>query len=250
MLTVVSISILGLFVGSFLSVIIFRFPDLKSITMGRSACPKCRKKINNYDLIPLVSYIVLLGKCRNCREKISIIYPVIELFTGTLFLLLALSINGAAMLVPYLVLGALSVIIFFYDAKYLEIPEIFLWLLLLISIIIPIFSGNSINDVLFGGLIGGGILGIMVGISNEKWMGSGDIFIGLAYGLLLGIQKSILFLFLAFVIGALYGIILIAIKGKNIKSEVPFAPFLIIAGVIAIVWGGKLVNFYLNFAII
>jgi prepilin signal peptidase PulO-like enzyme (type II secretory pathway) len=144
----------------------------------------------------------------------------------------------------------LLVVIFIYDGVHLEIPELFLWLILAISAIVTLFSGNNLSDILLGGLVGGGFLGLLVGISGEKWMGSGDIMIGLAFGLLTGLRSSVLFLFLAFSLGAIFGLILIAIRGKKIKSEIAFAPFLIIAGIIALLWGDRLINLYLNFVII
>jgi len=242
--------ILGLFVGSFLSVVVFRYPNFKSIVFGRSECKKCKKGIKGYDLIPVFSYLLLLGRCRNCGEKISLIYPAIELLTGGLFFLFSLQFGISFILFPYLLLVMILVVIFIYDVVHLEIPELFLWLVIAVSAIIALFSGNNLSDILLGGLVGGGFLGLLVGISGEKWMGSGDIFIGLAFGLLVGLKSSVLFLFLAFSLGAIFGLILIAIRGKKIKSEIAFAPFLIIAGIVALLWGGQLINLYLNFVII
>ena len=118
------------------------------------------------------------------------------------------------------------------------------------AIIIGVTQSNfSITDFLLGGLVGGGILGILVGISDERLMGAGDIKIGLAFGFLLGMQKSLLFLFLSFIIGAVVGLVLIIMNRKKMKSEIAFAPFLITAAIISILWGDYLVNLYLKFAI-
>lgn len=243
--------VVGLFVGSFLNVLVFRFPEMKGLVSGRSYCPKCKKTIAAYDLIPVLSYIILWGKCRNCQKKISLQYPLVEFATGVLFFLLAKTIGVNYHLIAYLLLTCASVLIFVYDAKYLEIPEVFSWLLLIFAVVAAVTApGFSINNFLLGGLIGGGVLGIMVGISDEKMMGSGDIKIGLAFGFLLGAYKSVLFLFLSFVIGAIVGLILMALRNKKMKSEIAFAPFLIIAAMICIFWGDYLVNLYLKFAII
>ncbi|MCX6810204.1 MAG: prepilin peptidase [Candidatus Berkelbacteria bacterium] len=241
----------GLLVGSFLNVLIFRFPEMKGLISGRSYCPKCKKNIAAYDLIPVIGYIILRGKCRNCQKKISLQYPIVELATGVLFFLLAITIGINYQLIIYLLIACVSLLIFVYDAKYLEIPEVFSWLLLIFVIISSFLNPHFlVQDFLLGGLIGGGILGIMVGISNEKMMGSGDIKIGLAFGFLLGIYRSILFLFLSFIIGAIAGLVLMASRKKKMKSEIAFAPFLILAAIISIVWGNQIVNLYLKFAMI
>jgi len=234
-----------------LNVLIFRFPEMKGLISGRSYCPHCKKTIAAYDLIPILSYLILWGKCRNCGKVISPQYPMVELLTGVLFFLFAKSTGLNYQLVIYLLIVCVSVLIFVYDAKYLEIPEVFSWILLLLAILASFLSPNfSFQGFLLGGLIGGGILGIMVGISNEKMMGSGDIKIGLAFGFLLGAYKSVLFLFLSFVVGAVAGLILMALRNKKMKSEIAFAPFLVIAAVICMLWGDQIVNLYLKFAII
>ena len=134
--------IFGLFVGSFLNVIIFRFPELKGVVSGRSYCPKCKKTIAGYDLIPVVSYINLWGKCRNCRKQISWQYPLVELFVGVLFYLLAMVFEVNYLLIFYLLIAAISTLILVYDFKYLEIPEVFSWLLTIFTILAAILSPN------------------------------------------------------------------------------------------------------------
>ena len=243
--------LIGLFVGSFLNVLIFRFPEMKGLVSGRSYCPNCKKTIAWFDLIPVISYIILWGKCRNCRKPISLQYPLVEISTGVIFFFLAKTIGINYQLIGYLLIACTSVLIFVYDAKFLEIPEVFAWLLMIFAIVAAAISPSfSINEFLLGGLIGGGILGILVGISNEQMMGAGDIKIGLAFGFLLGAYRSILFLFLSFIIGAIVGLILMASNKKKMKSEIAFAPFLIMAALICIIWGNQLVNLYLKFAMI
>ncbi len=241
----------GLFFGSFLNVLIFRFPEMKGVVSGRSYCPKCKKPIAARDLIPIISYIILWGRCRNCQKRISPQYPLVELATGIVFFLFTKYIGFNYQLIPYLIIASISILIFVYDSKYLEIPEVFSWLLLIFVIIAAAMAPSfSISNFLLGGLIGGGILGIIVGISDERMMGSGDIKIGLAFGFLLGPERSILFLFLSFIIGAIIGLILMIVKRKEIKSEIAFAPFLILAATICSLWGQSIVNFYLKFAMI
>jgi len=242
--------ILGLAVGSFLNVLIFRFPEMKSAFSGRSKCPDCKKEIAFFDLIPILSYLLLRGRCRYCNKRISLQYPIVELATGVVFWLFFRNFGLSYILIPYLILASLLVLIFVYDLKYLEIPEAFSWLLLIFALITAALSGSfSLSSFFLGGLVGGGFLGILVGISDERWMGSGDIKIGLAFGFLLGFHKTLFFLFLAFVIGAVSGVMLMAIGKKRMGSEIAFSPFLIIAAVVAILFGDYLVNLYLKFAI-
>jgi len=242
--------VIGLFFGSFLNVVIYRFPGMKDIFIGRSYCPKCKKTIATYDLIPLFSYLILSGKCRSCGKPISIQYPLVEIITGLLFALSYYISGFSFSLIFYLPIFMLLILIFSYDLKHLEIPEVFSWLFLALAILAGLFANiYSINNFLLGGLVGGGILGILVGISEERWMGSGDIKIGLGFGFLLGYPRALLFLFLSFIIGALWGVFLILLKKGKLKSQVPFAPFLIISALITLIFGQELIDLYLNFVI-
>jgi len=242
--------IIGLFFGSFLNVIIYRFPEMKDVFLGRSYCPKCKKTIPFYDLLPLFSYLILGGKCRFCRKSISIQYPIIEVATGLLFVLAYYIFGFNLSLIFYLPIFMLLVLIFVYDLKHLEIPEVFSWLFLALAILAGLFASiYSLDSFLLGGLVGGGILGILVGISDERWMGSGDIKIGLGFGFLLGYPNALLFLFLSFVIGAVFGVVAILVKKGKLKSQIPFAPFLIVSAIITLLFGQRLIDYYLNFAI-
>lgn len=243
--------VIGLFFGSFLNVVIYRFPEMKDIFLGHSYCPKCKKNIPFYDLVPLFSYLMLGGKCRFCRKPISIQYLIIEFATGFLFSLAYYILGFNLSLIFYLPIFMLLVLIFVYDLKYLEIPEIFSWLFLALAILAGLFANiYSIDRFLLGGLVGGGILGILVGISDERWMGSGDIKIGLGFGFLLGYPNALLFLFLSFIIGAVFGVLKILVKKGKLKSQIPFAPFLIVSAIITLLFGQRLIDYYLNFVII
>lgn len=250
MLFYIVFALFGLVVGSFLNVLIIRLPQEESI-LGRSHCPKCKKQIANFDLIPVLSYIFLWGRCRNCRQRISLQYPLIELATAALFVLFYFLFGLNYLLILYLPAVAILLLIFVYDLRFREIPEVFSWLFLVLAMLIGLFQSNfNVTSFLLGGLVGGGILGILVGLSNERLMGAGDIKIGLSFGFLLGYPKALLFLFLAFVIGAFIGAFLVLFGGKKLKSEVAFAPFLIIAGLITLIWGQAIIQNYLQLAMI
>lgn len=243
--------VVGLALGSFLNVVIYRFPEMKGILSGRSICPKCKRPIAFYDLVPILSYLLLFGHCRHCKKPISFQYPLVELSSGLLLVFSYWLVGFSWLFLVYIAISLFIVLIFTYDLKYLEIPEVFSWLFLFLAIIAGLWSPDlGISNFLLGGLIGGGVLGILVGISNERWMGSGDIKIGLGFGFLLGYPRALLFLFLSFIIGATVGVLLLLLKKGKLKSEVPFAPFLIAAAIISLIYGHKLIDLYLNFAII
>lgn len=244
--------IVGLFFGSFLNVLICRFPEMKGFLTGRSHCPKCKKNIPIYDLVPVLSYIFLAGRCRSCGKSISWQYPLVEVTTGALFAL-SLYISGNSFsffLLLYLAIFMLLVMIFVYDIKYLQIPEVFSWFFLALAVFTGFYANTTaVDSFLLGGLVGGGVLGILVGISDERWMGSGDIKIGLGFGFLLGYPNALLFLLLSFVIGAVFGVAMILLKRGKLKSQIPFAPFLIVSAIITLLFGQRLIDYYFNFVI-
>lgn len=243
--------IVGLVFGSFLNVIITRFPKFEGLVLGRSKCPKCKKILSFYDLLPVLSYIFLLGKCRYCKERISLQYPIVELSSGLLFVLSYYLFGISLLSFLYLLIFMLLIIVFVYDLKHLEIPELFSWIFLVLAITVGFYNGlYHLESFLLGGLVGGGILGILVGISDEKWMGSGDIKIGLGLGFLLGFPNSLLFVILSFVFGAIIGILILAFGRGKLKTQLPFAPFLIISAIFCLIYGEKIINFYQNFVIL
>jgi len=249
--------IFGLFVGSFLNVVILRlegFPaslslskHLSSIFLGRSKCPKCRKKLPWYDLVPLVSFVALKGKCRYCKKPISLQYPLVEFFTGLLFALLFVKFGLSLVTVYWLLITGLLIILFVYDLKTQTIPDTIAYLGIGLAFVYSIFNFKfSIFNSILAPIIAGGFFAILVLISKERWMGQGDIKIGALMGLLLGYPNVLVGLFLAFIMGALAGLILIAMKKKTLKSQIPFGPFLILAIFITIFFGEKILNWYLG----
>ena len=258
--------ILGLIIGSFLNVVVYRLRVAESITHGRSMCPHCKATIKWYDNIPLLSFILLHFRCRYCHEKISWQYPLVEFFTGVLFALVGSAYFNAADLATwstaahYLVIVSFLAVIFVYDALYMEIPEIILWPAVGWAAAFNLFLDWAEPEK-FGSL---GLLGmhtysgtlaalaafmfffLMVAVSREKWMGMGDAYLAILLGLVLGWPEILLALFLAFGIGALYGVILIILKKKNMKSQIPFAPFLILGTFVAMFFYAEITSWYFN----
>lgn len=239
--------LIGLSVGSFLNVVILRLDDLESIVKERSHCTKCKNTISWYDLIPLLSFMLLKGKCRSCSDKISWQYPIVELSVGLLALLIffyfGLSFGG----VFYFVIFVLLFIVFVVDLKTQTVPEEFVWIALVIAVLGSwYFGGFGILNMVYGGLVGFVVPAFLVIVSKEKWMGSGDIKIGLLLGLLVGFPAAVLMVFLSFILGSIVGLIYVAKKSKKLKDSLPFAPFLISSGLITLLWGHYIINWYLG----
>lgn len=241
------IFLLGLCVGSFLNVLIYRADELKNVLNTRSKCMHCKKAIKWYDLVPLVSFILLRGRCRNCGKEISWQYPIVEAATALLFLMIYLTYGLEWISVYYAIMIGLMLVIFVYDLKTQYILDTFSWTLLIIAILGSLFIvGMPITDLIYGMLAGGGMLAILVIISREKWMGMGDVIIGSAMGAMLGYPLAISFIFIAFILGSLVGMVLIALKRKKIKDAVPFAPFLVLSALINLFIGQYIIDWYIG----
>jgi len=237
----------GLIIGSFLNVVILRIDNLKSIIKGRSQCRNCKEVLSWLDLIPLVSYISLKGRCRYCGDNISWQYPLVEGGTGLLFAGLYYFYGLTPALFFYLIIFCLLIIIAVYDILTQYVPEFFVWLTLILLLMAGWFYGNfSFGQSILGALIVGGVLFLLVAVSKEKWMGSGDIKIGMILGLIVGYPRALFGLFASFILGSIVGLIYIYLTKKTLKASLPFAPFLILSALIALLWGDKVINWYLG----
>lgn len=246
--------VLGLIVGSFLNVVIWRFDELKSIINGRSHCPKCKAQLNWFDLIPVLSYVFLWGRCRYCQREISVQYPLVEAGTALVFALFLWKFGPTSTVFYfYLAISAILVVIFTYDILKLQISDFLvilaasLWLIyLLVSYFILHTSYSILLDSLYGAVALGGFIGLLVLLSREKWMGAGDIGLGALLGALVGWPTVLVAAFFAFVLGGIVGLILIALKKKELQSQVPFAPFLITGTLTALFWGAQIWQWYIG----
>jgi len=250
--------VLGLCIGSFLNCVVYRLETKKSLK-GRSFCPKCKKQLCWQDLIPVFSFVFLGGKCRNCKQKISLQYPLVELATGIVFLLL-FNFEFVTILYPsvrsiieicflFYVFSAL-IAIFIYDLKHYEIPD----KILIPAIVITLFYGLFFNfyvisSHLLAAFAAFSFFFIIFWFSKGQWMGFGDAKFAILMGLLLGFPNTVVALFLAFFFGAIIGVILMIFEKKGLKSEIPFGPFLIFGVFLALIWGPKIISWYLNFLI-
>lgn len=242
----------GLIIGSFLNVVVYRLNAMETL-MGRSHCPHCRNKIRWYDNIPVISFVVLMAKCRDCGRKISWKYPIYELITGIIFLFIGNYFFAFAYPITwlttlyYLIVFSLLLIIFAYDVEYMEIPMIVLWAGVIISVVYLLgvdwqrfgAVASYFDLKLVSGLIGGAVaflfFYVLAAYSKETWMGMGDAYLGLFIGLIVGWPHVISALMLSFTIGALVSVILLMMQRKTMKSQVPFAPFLVVATFLVVI---------------
>lgn len=255
----------GLCIGSFLNVLIIRLPKEESV-LGRSYCVRCKKKLKWYELIPLFSFLFLLGRCKTCKEKISWQYPLVEFFTGFLFVftlynLRAADCNLQNLLLFFCSLFAVSclIVIFAVDLKYMIIPNKIVLGAVAVAFLYQIIIGLNLTDKnsqffnfgSFGVAILSGILTFsfflfLVVISKGKWMGMGDVKLSYFMGLLLSFPSILPALLIAFVSGSIIGIILIVFKKKNFQSKIPFGPFLSLGTIFAFFWSEELINWYVE----
>lgn len=251
------IFLLGTIIGSFLNVVIYRFNTGRSISKGRSICMTCEKKLKWYELIPIFSYLIQLGKCRKCAEKISHQYPLVEFITGLLFLvisfyfspLLSLSLVAKYIFLVsfYTFVFCLLIVIAVYDFRHKIIPDQLVYFFSAISFISifinpiglgPIFIIPSISYFISGPVLALPFVLIWF-LSKGKWMGLGDGKLMLGLGWLLGLHHGLAAIVLSFWIGALVSIIYMFISKNKVsmKTEIPFAPFLIIGTFITFIFG-------------
>ncbi|MBN1494565.1 prepilin peptidase [Candidatus Peregrinibacteria bacterium] len=243
--------IVGTIFGSFLSVLIYRIhSDKKGIFFGRSQCPACKKKLSFCDLIPLFSYLGSLGRCRHCKKPIGVWYFILEMVCGLilagLYLKFPFSEMQSTLIYIYYAVISLSLIgIFFFDLKYMEIPELFTIPVMVLILIASIFLPTpGILNMAIGGAAAGIFFGFQVVASKEQWMGAGDTQVGIILGMLFGWQYLIMCLLIAYLFGSLISILLLVGGKVTGKTRIPFAPFLVTAGFIVIFFGDSIYKLY------
>ncbi|CAN5495881.1 A24 family peptidase [soil metagenome] len=268
--------ILGACIGSFLNVVIYRVPNELSL-LTSSACPNCKKPIRFYHNIPVFGWLMLGGKCRDCKEPISWRYPAIESLTGLVFLVVFIQIGLTPYLPVALAFAATMIALIFIDAEHMILPNVITYPLFVIALIIRVvypiaFAGvnyfsdtkfapiSSLHDypawavslagALFGALIGGGSLWLVGAIwkllRGVDAMGLGDVKLLFGIGALLGWRLTVLTIFLGAFTGAIAGIIMITRqKDKDMQTQIPFGIFLGIGSIVAMLYGDQMIAWYL-----
>lgn len=245
------IFLLGIIIGSFLNVVIFRLNTGLSISRGHSKCLICNHRLKWYELIPIFSYLFQSGKCRKCKTKISKQYLIVELLTGAIFVLIGIHfLNALIISVPlfiflfliFALIFSLLIVIAVYDIRHKIIPDKLVYTFIAISFLMifvnyitasPLFVFPSILDILSGPIYAIPFA-LLWFVSKGKWMGFGDAKLMLGIGWLLGPVLSLSSFFISFWIGGLVSIIILFCSKKRVglKTEVPFAPFLILGALL------------------
>ena len=241
----------GLIIGSFLNVVILRLNTGRSIATGGSKCARCSAPLKWYELIPVFSFLGLRGKCRSCKTQISFQYPIVELLTALIFTVLygkivlaqGFSTHGWVAFVFSAIIASLLIIITIYDFKHKIIPDKIVYpfiVLAFISIIwkVATIPGFSAQHAMFAGILLAAPFFCFWLFSHGRLMGFGDVKLALGIGFLVGITASAAVFVFSFWLGAIIGLILIALsRTHGMKSQIPFAPFMIMALFIVSVLG-------------
>ena len=268
--------ILGAAIGSFLNVVIHRVPNEQSIVFPNSACPKCGAKIKPYDNVPILSWLLLQGKCRDCREPISPRYPAVELLTALIFILVYWQIGPDALLPVLLIFVSAIIALIFIDAEHMILPNVITFPLFIFAVLVRaiyplVFGGAYFSDIgqwpltrfldsptwalslagaLLGAVVGGGSLWLV----GEAWkrlrgvdaMGLGDVKMMAAIGALLGWRLTLLSIFLGAFSGALIGgVLVMRQKDKDLQMQIPFGIFLGIGTIVSMLFGERLIGWYI-----
>ena len=241
----------GATIGSFLNVCICRLPKEESIVTPGSHCPQCGKPIRWYDNLPLVSFLLLRGKCRHCHGSISVQYPLVEGIAAFLSLLLFISFGPSLHYVVYFAFTAALVVITVIDLYHQIIPDV----ISLPGIAAGLFASwilpdTSVVNALLGVLLGGGSLFLVATVYEwlfkREGMGGGDVKLLAMIGAFLGWKAVILTILLSSLIGSIVGIAVIIWKGRDFKYAIPFGPFLSLGALIALFYGESLILWYLT----
>lgn len=257
-----AVFIIGTVLGSFIGVVVERLYREEQFLSGKSYCERCKKPLQWRDMIPVVSYILLRGRCRYCKVELSTFLPIIEILTGlisaSIFYIsfvgfndeLIFSLSAVYKFTFLLLVFVFLEIIFFMDAKYMVIPVIPVYLIAIIYTLYGFIVGTFPNNLmysLYGALL---MFLFFAGIhffSKGQMMGDGDIYIATVLGFVLALDLSLLMWLLAFVLGSFYAIYLMLTSGAGLRNKVPFGPFIIISFIISYSIGNTLLNLYYSF---
>lgn len=245
---IIVFALLGTSIGSFLNVVIYRLPRRKPFWRWgeRSYCPNCKKTLQPKDLIPILSFVILRGKCRHCKKHISWQYIIVEVFTAVAFGVSA-SVFGLSLELLYaLVLLSLAIPLFVIDGRHKVIPDALSIPFIVLALAIGLFSGLEWYSPFLGAAIGASFFALQWFVSKGKWIGSGDIRVGAAMGALLGWKYVFAALVVSYLLGTVYSIVLMIVQKKKLGSTIAFGPFLVLGMLIVYFWGAQIVDWYFN----
>lgn len=238
--------LLGLLLGSFANVVIYRVPRRLSIVSPRSFCPSCRTPVAAWDNIPILSFLLLAGRCRRCRAPIPLRYPLVEAISGVWYVAVALAVGPSPALLPLWAFVTASIALAFIDLDEMILPDA----ITVPGIALGIASGTFLLPLGFkgslaGAAVGGGLL-LAVVVLSRGGMGGGDVKYMAMAGSLLGWPRTLVALFAAVTLGSVVGVLLLATKKRGRKDPIPFGPFLVLGSLLAIVAGDAAIAWYLG----
>jgi len=245
------LGVFGLLVGSFLNVCISRLPAGESVVSPRSRCPSCRTMIVWYDNIPVLSYLVLGGRCRTCRHPISARYPAIEIATSVAFMLQGVAVGAEPLpLFVRLVFTALLIALFGTDLETQRLPNVLTYTGIVLGLAFSLAFPPGLPASALGAALGAGVLLFIrwawKRATGKDGMGLGDVKMLAMIGAFLGWQQVGIVLFLASVAGAAVGLTLAAARGRSLQTRLPFGTFLALAAFAASVIGDPLLHWYVG----
>jgi len=246
------IFLVGISIGSFLNVLIYRIPRNKKFGFDRSYCPHCKAKIKFYDNIPILSYLILLGRCRSCKKRISLRYPAVELLNGLAYVFFFWHYGLTLHFFVFSFLSSILIAIFFIDLDFQIIPDLFTIPGMVIGLGVSLAPGGiGIINSAIGLVVGGAVLYLIAELGDRLFkkesMGGGDIKMAAMLGAFLGWQKVVFIFFGSAVVGLVVSIVLMFFSQElRSKRVIPFGPFLAIAAVVAILYGDEIISYYLN----
>ncbi len=251
MILIAAVFVFGLMIGSFLNVCIARLPEGESVVSPGSRCPSCRTPIRWFDNVPVLSYLLLGGKCRSCRTRISVRYPLVELATAALFAVQAWWLpHDPLLLGHHLLFTALLVVLFGTDYDVQRLPDVITLPGIGAGIVLSLMTGPDLVSAVVGALVGAAVLLFvrwgwkrMTGVDG---MGLGDVKMLAMIGAFLGWRQVGVVLFLASLAGAIVGVALAAGGRRSLQTRLPFGTFLALAAYVASLWGEALLEWYLG----
>jgi leader peptidase (prepilin peptidase)/N-methyltransferase len=266
----------GLIIGSFLNVCILRIPTGKSIVLPASACPKCGTAIRAYDNIPVISYLILRGKCRGCKTKISPMYPLVEFLTGLLFFACYCAFGLSVEALKWATFSAIMIVLVFTDLRERILPDVVNFTGFAFGLVFSLFvtptDGSalwianhifqfpppqpvlSLVDALLGAALGSGLLWLVseayFRLRGREGMGLGDVKMMLMAGAFLGSKRTLLTIFGGSLLGSVLGLAFLLVRRKQSDYELPFGTFLGMAAVLVVFFGTPVVNWYQSLLVI
>jgi len=232
--------------GSFLGVVAYRLPRRLSIIKPASFCSNCKKKIPFYDNIPVLSFIILKGKCRYCKKKIPVNNLLIEIITGILFLTNYIFFGLTIRTLAGIILCSVLIVISLIDLDFRIIPNVIVLPFTLVGLAINIFSDLPEWWMPLAYGAGAFLFMLIVHLISPKGMGMGDVKLSLMIGAFL-IKDVIVALFLGFLAGSIYGLFLIIVKKRKLKQAIPFGPFISLGSIVSLFWGNNILKWYISF---